>query len=62
MIKRPIRNLRSKGKLGRRVFDVIVKDKQVNLEIKTGKHDYELISWDDVVTQVEIAKQMAANE
>ncbi len=62
MIKRPIRNLHSKGKIGRRVFDVIVKDKQVNLEIKTGKNDYEQIPWDDVVTQVEIAKQMAANE
>lgn len=52
MIKRAVRNLAN----NRRIFDVVINDETVNLEIKTGNNKYELVPWNDIVYQVETAK------
>jgi len=57
MFRKPIRNLSSSKNIPTRVFDVLVEGNQVDLEVKTGKGEYERISWEDVKTQVEIARE-----
>ena len=57
MIKRPVRNLHSDLQTPPRIFDVIVEDdNRVYLEQKS-KDKYLRIPWDDVVYQVEAAKE-----
>lgn len=58
MIKRPIRNLHSDKQVPPRVFDVIVEDQLVSIEVKTDKRKIEKIPWEDVIHQVEAAIQM----
>lgn len=60
MIKRPIRNIHSSKQNPPRVFDVIVEDGKIIIEIKTEKHGYERILWEDIVYQVEAAKKIAS--
>lgn len=62
MVKKPIRNLHSEKQNPPRVFDVIIENGEVNLEVKTDKNKYEKIPWDDVVYQVEAAKKIATLE
>jgi len=62
MVKRPIRDLHSCKATQPRFCDVIVEGDQVFLEKKSDKNKYEKISWDDVVYQVEAAKNIAVNE
>ena len=61
MIKRPIRNLHSLKRSAPRVFDVIVENDKVQIEVKTDKNAYETIPWEDIVFQVEAAKKSSAN-
>jgi hypothetical protein len=56
MMKKPIRNLRSSKPIPPRVFDVVIDGDELALEIKTGKNQYETVSWSDVVSQVEQAR------
>lgn len=60
MVKKPVRNLHSTKQTPPRVFDVIVEDGKVDLEVKTDKNKYETIPWEDVVYQVEAAKKSAS--
>jgi len=57
MLRKPIRNLRSKKAVPPRVFDVLVDGPNVDLEIKTEKGTVERVSWEDVQYQVNIAKE-----
>lgn len=61
MVKRAIRNLHSDKPTQPRFCDVIIEGNKVFLEQKkNGKRNqtlYERIPWDDVVYQVEAAKQ-----
>lgn len=60
MIKRPIRNLHSDMQTQTRFCDVVIDGDNVYLEQKKEKNTYVTISWDDVVYQVEVAKNKAA--
>ena len=66
MVKRPIRNLRCTKTTQTRFCDVIVDEDGVFLEQKKkdkkNQTQFERIPWDDVVYQVEIAKQVKAAE
>jgi len=62
MVKKPIRNLHSEKQTPPRLFDVIVQDGKVDLEVKTDKNKYETIPWEDVVYQVEAAMQAATSQ
>lgn len=62
MVKKPVRNLHSEKQTPPRVFDVIVQNGKVDLEVKTDKNKYEKIPWEDVVYQVEAAMQAAASQ
>ena len=57
MVKKPIWNVSSDKPFPPRVFDVVVNGDDVALQIKTGKNEYELMPWQDVVSQVEAAKK-----
>jgi len=61
-VKRPVRNLHSDKSTPPRFCDVIVDGGTVLLQKKVDKNKYETIPWEDVVTQVEIAKQQAVNQ
>lgn len=50
-----IRNIHSKYKRNPRVFDVVLIDKKVFFEVKTGKDQLERIPFEDVIQQVETA-------
>ena len=58
MLRKPIRNLSSSKNIPTRVFDVLVEGNQVDLEVKTGKGEYERISWEDVKIHDEIASEV----
>ena len=62
MLRKQIYNLHSDKQQPPRFCDVIVEGKEVKLEIKTDKGKYESIPWDDVVYQVNAAKDMAVNQ
>ena len=54
---RPIRDLHSNKPVPPRFCDVIIQENCVFLQKKTDKNKYEQIPWEDVVYQVEAAKQ-----
>ena len=56
MVRRSIRNLNSSRTVPPRLFDVIVENGNINLEVKL-KDRYERIPWQDVVRQVEAATE-----
>ncbi len=56
MVRRQVRDLRSNEEIPKRFCDVIVDKGNVYLEVKQGKNDFQRISWDDVVYQVNAAK------
>lgn len=58
MRKIAVRNFRGTGRTPARVFDVIVEDGKVDLEVKIDKMKFEKIPWEDVVCQVEAARRM----
>lgn len=59
MTKCPVRDLHSSRTMQPRFCDVIVDEDKIYLEKKTPSGGYETILWDDVVYQVESAKQAA---
>ena len=58
MKKFAVRNFHGSGRVPARVFDVIVENGKVDLEVKVDKTKIEKIPWEDVVSQVETAKRM----
>ncbi len=58
-MRKSIVNLHSEKQQPPRFCDVIVEGNDIQLEVKSDKGKLEKIPWDDVVYQVEVAKQMA---
>lgn len=59
--RKQIRNLHDTTPAGQRVFDAVVEGDKVTLEIKTSQRKLVQIPWDDVVAQVNAAKDMSAS-
>ncbi len=57
MVKRPIRDLHSDRQMPPRFCDVVIEDDKIYLEYKKDKNKYVKIPWEDVVYQVEAAKE-----
>ena len=57
MVRRAIRNFHSDCPKPPRLFDVVVDNKDVSIEIKTDKNKIEKIPWPEVLLQVEAAIQ-----
>lgn len=57
--RKQIRNLHDTTPTGQRVFDAVVEVDKVTLEIKTSQKKLVQIPWDDVVAQVNAAKDMS---
>lgn len=57
--RKQIRNLHDTPPTGQRVFDAVVEGDKVTLEIKTSQKKLVQIPWDDVVAQVNAAKDMS---
>lgn len=62
MTRQAIRNLHTSRNTPPRFCDVIIEGDKVFLEKKSDKNKYEKIPWDDVVYQVEAAKNKTVNE
>ena len=60
MLRRQIRNLRSEKHT--RLFDALIEDGKVTLELKNSKSELLRVPWDDVVYQVNAAKTDAGIE
>ena len=58
-IRKQIRNLHDTIPNGQRVFDAIVEGDKVTLEIKTSQRKLVQIPWEDVVSQVDAAKDIS---
>ena len=58
-IRKQIRNLHDRTPNGQRVFDAIVEGDNVTLEIKTSQRKLVQIPWEDVVSQVDAAKDIS---
>lgn len=58
-IRKQIRNLHDITLNGQRVFDAIVEGDKVILEIKTSQRKLVQIPWEDVVSQVDAAKDIS---
>lgn len=61
-VRSPILNLHSTKNPKPRVLDVIVENGKVLLEVKKDKNNIETLEWDDLVYQVNVAKDMSLNE
>ncbi|WP_294024925.1 hypothetical protein [Megasphaera elsdenii] len=59
--RKQIRNLHDTTPTGQRVFDAVVEGDKVTLEIKTSQKKLVQIPWDDVVAQVNAAKDMSVS-
>lgn len=55
-IRKAVRTTTDTSLDGKRVFDVLVSQKSVELEVKMGKQKFVRIPWRSVVDQVENAK------
>lgn len=53
MLRKPVRNYYGKNSNSTRVFDIIIDEDSIFLEVKTDKQKYERIPWEYVVKQVE---------
>lgn len=58
-IRKQIRNLHDTTPNGQGVFDAIVEGDKVTLEIKTSQRKLVQIPWEDVVSQVDAAKDIS---
>ena len=58
-IRKQIRNLHDTTLNGQLVFDAIVEGDKVILEIKTSQRKLVQIPWEDVVSQVDAAKDIS---
>ena len=59
--RKQIRNLHDTTPTGQRVFDAVVEGDKVTLEIKTTQKKLVQIPWDDIVAQVNAAKDMSVS-
>lgn len=59
--RKQIRNLHDTTPTGQRVFDAVVEGDKVTLEIKTSQKKLVQIPWEDVVAQVNAAKDMSVS-
>lgn len=55
-VRKHIRNLHDGTEDGERLFDVIVEEGRVTIELKTSKKQLVQVPWEDIVTQVDAAK------
>ena len=58
-IRKQIRNLHDATSNGQRVFDALLEGDKVILEIKTSQRKLVQIPWEDVVSQVNAAKDVS---
>ena len=61
-MRKPILNLRSDKQQAPRFCDVIVEGENVTLEVKQDKDKVETINWNDLVYQVQVAKEMPVSK
>ncbi|WP_054740720.1 hypothetical protein [Cellulosilyticum ruminicola] len=61
-MRKSILNLRSDKQQAPRFCDVIVEGENVTLEVKQDKDKVETINWNDLVYQVQVAKEMAVSK
>lgn len=61
-MRKQILNLRSKEDRSPRFCDVVVEGDKVTLEVKQKNDKVETIEWEDLVYQVNIAKEIAASK
>lgn len=54
--RKHIRNLHDGSEDGERIFDAIVEEGRVTIELKTSKKQLVQVPWEDIVTQVDAAK------
>ncbi len=57
MTRKPIWNLHGGKMRPSRICDVLIENNRIMLEIKKGRNEYETVPWQDVVSQVEEAKE-----
>lgn len=55
-VRKHIRNLHDGSADGERIFDAIVEEGRVTIELKTSKKQLVQVPWEDIVTQVDAAK------
>ena len=55
-VRKRIRNLHDGTEDGERLFDTIVEEGRVTIELKTSKKRLVRVPWEDIVTQVDAAK------
>lgn len=55
-VRKHIRNLHDGSEDGERIFDAIVEEGRVTIELKTSKKQLVRVPWEDIVTQVEATK------
>jgi hypothetical protein len=59
-VRKHIRNLHDGSEDGERLFDAIVEEGRVTIELKTSKKQLVQVPWEDIVTQVDAAKHTSA--
>lgn len=59
-VRKRIRNLHDGTEDGERLFDAIVEEGRVTIELKTSKKQLVQVPWEDIVTQVDAAKHTSA--
>lgn len=55
-VRKHIRNLYDGTEDGERIFDAIVEEGRVTIELKTSKKQLVRVPWEDIVNQVDAAK------
>ena len=55
-VRKHIRNLHDGSEDGERIFDAIVEEGRVTIELKSSKKQLVQVPWEDIVTQVNAAK------
>ena len=55
-VRKHIRNMHDGSEDGDRIFDAIVEEGRVTIELKTSKKQLVQVPWEDIVTQVNAAK------
>lgn len=58
-VRKHIRNLHDGTENGERIFDAIVEEGRVTIELKISKKQLVQVPWEDIVTQVDAAKYTA---
>ena len=56
-VRKHIRNLHDGSEDGERIFDAIVEEGRVTIELKTSKKQLVQVPWEDILLQVEAAKR-----